>query len=242
VSTRSHSRGKGLSAQLRVSYAKIAEYQRRGVVHFHAIIRLDGRAGPATAPPSWATVDLLIAAIAKAATSVHVDMLTAPGVPARTVAWGRELDVRPITTTGEVTDSKVAAYVAKYATKAAESTGTLDRPITTADQLGALPIREHARRHIAECFRLSKTRGLEQLRLAAWAHMLGFSGHFSTKSRAYSTTLSALRAERASYQRDQATAAGLLPDMDSATTLIVSDWHFARREHEIARSPMGGAE
>ena len=27
---------------LRVSYAKVAEFQRRGVVHFHGIIRLDG--------------------------------------------------------------------------------------------------------------------------------------------------------------------------------------------------------
>jgi hypothetical protein len=41
---------KALAAQVRVSYAKVAEYQRRGVVHFHAIIRLDGPAGPTTAP------------------------------------------------------------------------------------------------------------------------------------------------------------------------------------------------
>lgn len=27
------------TAQVRLSYAKVAEYQRRGVVHFHAIIR-----------------------------------------------------------------------------------------------------------------------------------------------------------------------------------------------------------
>lgn len=39
---------KALAAQVRVSYAKVAEYQRRGVVHFHAIIRLDGPAGPTT--------------------------------------------------------------------------------------------------------------------------------------------------------------------------------------------------
>jgi hypothetical protein len=29
---------KALEAQLRVSFAKVAEYQRRGVIHFHAII------------------------------------------------------------------------------------------------------------------------------------------------------------------------------------------------------------
>src|SRR5262249_57576962 len=29
---------KALAAQVRISYAKVAEYQRRGVVHFHALI------------------------------------------------------------------------------------------------------------------------------------------------------------------------------------------------------------
>jgi hypothetical protein len=53
------------AAQVRVPFAKVAEYQRRGVVHFHAIIRLDGPAGPSTAPPTWATVGLLTAAIAQ---------------------------------------------------------------------------------------------------------------------------------------------------------------------------------
>ena len=116
---------KALAAQLRVSFAKVAEYQRRGVVHFHAIIRLDGPAGPSTTPPAWATLDLLTAAIAQAADTVHLETPTAAGLPARTLAWGREHDIRPVTTTGDVTDSKVAAYVAKYATKAAECTGTI---------------------------------------------------------------------------------------------------------------------
>ena len=232
---------KALAAQVRVSFAKVAEYQRRGVVHFHAIIRLDGPAGPTTAPPAWATLALLTAAIDQAARTVHLETPAAPGLPARTLAWGRELDTRPITTTGELTDSKVAAYVAKYATKAAECTGTLDRRITPADQLADLPIREHARRHIAECIRLSKLPGLEDLRLAAWAHMLGFCGHFSTKSRAYSTTLGALRADRAAYQREQAIAAGLLPDLGDDTTIVVTDWHFAGREYPPVPAATGGA-
>jgi hypothetical protein len=235
--------GKQLAAQLRVSYAKVAEYQRRGVVHFHAIIRLDGPAGPSTAPPAWATLDLLTAAIGQAASAVHLETPAAPGLTARTLAWGRELDIRPITTTGELTETRVAAYVAKYATKAAECTGTLDRRITPADQLDALPIREHARRHIAECIRLSKLPGLEDLRLAAWAHMLGFSGHFSTKSRTYSTTLGALRADRAAYQRELAIAAGLLPDLASDTTVVHADWHFTGRGQSPATLPplTGGA-
>jgi len=228
---------KALAAQLRVSYAKVAEYQRRGVVHFHAVIRLDGPAGPTTTPPAWATFGLLTAAIDQAVRAVTVITPSAPGVAARILAWGREHDTRPITATGDLTDNHVAGYVAKYATKAAECTGTLDRRITPADRLADLPISDHARRHIAECLRLGKLPQLSQLRLAAWAHMLGFRGHFSTKSRAYSTTMGALRADRAAYQREYAIAAGLLPDLDSDTTLVVNDWHFAGRGHPAPIDP-----
>jgi hypothetical protein len=28
---------------VRVQFAKVAEYQRRGIIHFHALIRLDGK-------------------------------------------------------------------------------------------------------------------------------------------------------------------------------------------------------
>ena len=91
---------KALTAQLRVSYAKVAEYQRRGVVHFHAIIRLDGSAGPSTAPPAWATLELLTAAITQAAGAVHVETPPASGMPGRILAWGREHDIRPVCTTG----------------------------------------------------------------------------------------------------------------------------------------------
>ena len=57
---------KASAAQARLSYAKVAEYRGRGVVHFHAIVRLDGSAGPATAPPAWATLSLLTDAIGHA--------------------------------------------------------------------------------------------------------------------------------------------------------------------------------
>ena len=139
---------------------------------------------------------------------------------------------------------KVAAYVAKYATKAAECTGTLDRRITAADRLADLPIREHARRLISECLRLGRLPELGSLRLAAWAHMLGFRGHFSTKSRAYSTTFSALRAERVQHQREHATADGLWPDPDSDTVIVLSEWRFTGRGYPSITphldSPAGG--
>jgi hypothetical protein len=226
-----------LAAQVRVSYVKVAEYQRRGVVHFHAIIRLDGPAGPTTPPHSWATVALLDAAIDQAARTVHLEIPAARGLSARTVTWGREINTRPIAANGDLTDSKVAAYVAKYATKAAECTGTLDRRLTTADNLTDLPIRDHARCLIAECLRLAKLSGLDDLRLASWAHMLGFRGHFSTKSRAYSITLGSLRTDRAQHQREQAIASGLQPNLDLDSTLVLTEWHFAGRGHQPMIQP-----
>jgi hypothetical protein len=65
--------------------------------------------------------------------------------------------------------------------------------------------------------------------------MLGFSGHFATKSRSYSTTLSALRADRAAHQRAYAVAAGLLPDLPGDTTLVRSSWSFTGRGHPDPR-------
>ncbi len=225
--------GKALRQQTRISYAKVAEYQRRGVVHFHAIIRLDGPDGPTASPPAWATTSLLTAAIKHAIPAVTVTTPAAANLPARRLAWGHKHDIRPITPGGQLTDTTVARYVAKYATKAAECTGTLDRRITPADQLAALPVTDHARRLIAECLRLGKLPELETLRLTQWAHMLGFRGHFSTKSRRYSTTLRALRTARTDHQRQRAIALGLLPDPSTATStlLVISTWSYYGRGH-----------
>jgi hypothetical protein len=63
--------------------------------------------------------------------------------------------------------------------------------------------------------------------------MLGFRGHFSTKSRAYSVTLGSLRTDRAAHQREYAIATGLQPDLDPDTTLIITDWRYAGRGHPL---------
>ena len=57
--------------------------------------------------------------------------------------------------------------------------------------------------------------------------MLGFRGHFSTKSRHYSTTFGALRAERAQHQRDHAPTGSLWPTPEDDTTLVLAQWRFA---------------
>jgi hypothetical protein len=221
----------GLREQVRVSFAKVAEYQRRGVVHLHAAIRLDGPDGPHTTPPAWASADLLTEAVRHAVGVVSVTVSAGGGEPERVLRWGAQLDIRPITTGGDLTDQAVAGYVAKYATKAAECVGTLDRRINLLDDLDALPIRDHARRLIAECLRLGVLDHLADLRLVQWAHMLGFRGHFSTRSRRYSTTLGALRAERADHARTELTSTGRLPLFDEDTVLVVAHWRYAGRGH-----------
>jgi hypothetical protein len=56
--------------------------------------------------------------------------------------------------------------------------------------------------------------------------MLGFRGHFSTKSRSYSTTLGALRDARHAWRTEQARAHAGLPDLDPMTTLVVGHWDY----------------
>ncbi|TLS46919.1 replication initiation protein [Streptomyces montanus] len=222
----------------RVSFAKVAEYQKRGAVHFHAVIRIDGPDGGHSAPPNWATAELLTDAIGAAAAKATV---TGPVIDGRAhaFAFGRQLDIRPIRSadfngSSELTERAVAAYIAKYATKGAETaTGTLDRPIKFLAELAHARITDHARRMIRTAWQLGGRKDLAELRLRAWAHMLGFRGHFSTKTRRYSTTLGALRDTRAEWRRAQALAA--LPDdqrpaeheQEADTTYVLAHWVFA---------------
>ncbi|MDX3247107.1 replication initiator, partial [Streptomyces sp. ME18-1-4] len=214
----------------RVSFAKVAEYQRRGAVHFHSVIRLDGPSGGDTPPPAWATAELLTDAITAAASKVRVDGPTLDG-RAYTFTFGRQLDVRTIRSADfndgqELTERAVAAYIAKYATKGAETaTGALDRPLKFAAELAQLDISDHARRLIRTAWVLGTRKDLQHLRLRAWAHMLGFRGHFSTKSRHYSTTLGALRDARAEWRRAQ--AAATTPGNGPETTYVLAHWVFA---------------
>ncbi|MFG2517085.1 replication initiator [Streptomyces sp. NPDC048584] len=211
-----------------LSYAKVAEYQKRGQVHFHAVIRLDGPTGPTSTPPAWATTQLLDRAVRAAAqrTRVHHEgeppkrPQPAGDVPAcppqdsdragRLVfRFGRQIDVRAIRGTdftggGPVTERHVAGYIAKYATKGAETTtGTPDRRLRFLAELATHDITDHARRMIRTTWHLATNRRHAHLRLRQWAHMLGFRGHFSTRTRHYSTTLTHLRAERTTWRTSQ---------------------------------------
>ncbi|MFF8359530.1 replication initiator protein RepSA [Streptomyces chartreusis] len=231
----------------RLSFGKVAEFQKRGAVHFHAVIRIDGPDGPDTAPPSWASTELLTRAIRAAAAHPYV---TAE-VPARAAAgfpngwrlrWGRQLDIRPIKAFGddsEITEQAVASYVAKYATKAAENTGTVDRRIGNREAITLLGLADHPRRLIEACFDLDAA--YPDRRLRAWAHMLGFRGHFSSKSRRYSTTLSVLRQIRADYRAAQEREALGLDGHEPDTVLVLASWQYAGHGHTPGESTLAAS-
>jgi hypothetical protein len=198
-----------LRSTVRISFAKVAEYQKRGAVHFHAIVRLDaasdcGCPSCVAPPPAGFTAELLERAVRKAAAAVAVACPPVDGNQGVTLIarWGEQLDVRHITETGdegELSAEQVAGYIAKYATKATEALGvTLDHRIGEAD-LEDLAVPAHVAELVRACFELGRRPGLVRLRLGKWAHMLGFGGHFASKSRRYSTTLGALRRARVAY-------------------------------------------
>ncbi|MFD8564934.1 replication initiator [Streptosporangium canum] len=225
-----------LRRTLRLSYAKVAEYQARGLVHFHAVIRLDGPDGPTSPPPDWATVSLLDEAIRQAAAQIVIPASeeSPAGPPAILLRWGDQIDVRPVyvsTDLDGVSDQRVASYIAKYATKGAESAGTVDRPIRHAWDVPALNVTEHARRMIYTCFSLGELPRYRDIPLRQRAHMLGYRGHFSTKSRHYSTTLGDLRQARADHRAEQARLILGLPDPADGKTFTISEWRYAGSGH-----------
>jgi replication initiator protein RepSA len=213
---------------LRVEYAKVAEYQTRGVVHFHAVIRLDGPEGPDAHPPIGVDTDVLREAIIKAARTSRIVAPTAQGEPHRLLRWGTQLDLRPVAMDTDWTDQKVARYIAKYATKGAEAAGTVNRPLRGIKHLNRVKgLSPQARNMIEECWRLGGLDELASLKLRQWAHMLGYGGHFSTKSRQYSTTLRAIQTDRAEYRAHEAREAAGVPQLPDVPLLRVGSWRVA---------------
>jgi hypothetical protein len=234
--------GGELRQLVRVSYAKVAEFQRRGAIHFHAVLRLDAAtecrcAGCLAPPPAGLTAAFLDKALREAVATVRVPCPALDGGPERYARWGEQLDVRNITRdddqVGELSAEQVAGYIAKYATKATESFGAgLDRRLHDADDLEHL---DKLPAHVAELVRAAWALGgrpeVEGLRLRAWAHMLGFRGHWSTKSRRYSTTMTALRRARVAFAKRRRARDGIPLDAwdcpeDDQAVIVLANWTY----------------
>jgi hypothetical protein len=166
------------------------------------------------------------------------------GGPSRYARWGEQLDVHNITRAdgdqaGELSAEQVAGYIAKYATKATESFGSgLDRRLTDGDDLDGLDqLPAHVAELVRACWELGGRPELDGLRLRAWAHMLGFGGHWSTKSRRYSTTMGALRRARVAFAKRRRARDGVPLDAwgraeDDDQVVIVGSWVFVGAGYE----------
>jgi hypothetical protein len=217
-----------LRSQVRIAYAKVAEFQARGAVHVHAIIRLDGPDGPDTAPAGGATAQRLAEAVARTAARVAVTV-AGPGGRELMICWGEQVDVRPIehnANGGDADRTAVAGYLAKYATKDAGVGGGLDRRIRVKAVIERAELSDHARALMRSAWTLSPR----------WAHTLGFRGHFLTKARRYSVTFAALRGARAEY-RAQAD-----PWLAQIRAKAIGDQVVIRRSFHYAGSGLSPAE
>jgi hypothetical protein len=230
----------------RLSYAKVAEYQRRGLVHFHAVVRLDGPDGPATPPPAGLDHEVLRAAITGAAAAATLTV-TRPGGTAMVLGWGTQLDLRPVTPAaqrqvedddGAMTDAALAGYIAKYATKGTGTRAGADRPIRDVDHVQHLDISPHHAAMITTAWELGGRPEYEPLNLRRWAHMLAFRGHFLTKSQRFSTTFRAIRGDRRTWRLrtdldalDRATDDSNAIPVDLDTVTVINDWWPVRFGH-----------
>jgi hypothetical protein len=249
--------GPTLAARVRVRYAKVAEVQARGVIHLHALIRVDGYDPDAILPPPTLRVDdlelptldgdALATLIRQSATSIglrtpaHVD--ESDGWP---IVWGQQLDTTVIRTGlpgDQLTERHVAGYLAKYATKTTEAAGAVIRRLTPNTIDTWANQHTHIGRLIDACWHIGRPDphlhpdqqgDRPYRRIRTWAHMLGFRGHFATKSRRYSTTMSALRAARRPGNRTDPNRpraytradADRDDDFDEETTLIIARWQY----------------
>ena len=236
---------KGLRQVARLSFVKVAEFQLRGLVHVHAVVRADGKSGPDEPAPSWLDTEVMARALTAAVKSTTVARIDGH-VGAR---WGRQLDIKRLDGRAPGMEGRVpregrapgtegagrvaadgnagsveaiAAYVAKYATKTSDGAGQLARPLCSISDLDRLDLRPHLAELVRTAWRLGSVPGLSDLRLRAHAHTFGYSGHFTTKSRRYSTTFGALRQARADHHGGD----------ESEAFEVDGRWHYVGRGYD----------
>ena len=238
-----------------IQYAKVAEYQARGAIHFHVLIRLDGPKTPEgfTPAPAGITAAMFANLVRHVVPGVfYYAPQTYPADTFRCLRFGKQLDVRPVRDTRRtdapgqpLTPEQVAGYLAKYVTKAVD--GDADGPTAhyarlrqTAEDI-ARTAGVRARQNRADDPSIPPDKEADPYeRLRKWTSSLGFRGHVTTKSRRYSITLGALRRARRRFQTllENSRASGepldareletrLLAENEEETTLVVGAWSYA---------------
>ena len=185
--------------RIRLSFCRVAEFQRRGVVHLHAVIRADGVDGKT--PPL--TAEHLARAALSAARAVAVVH------PLGVATWGSQVDVQVLDRSAGPRAQQVAGYVAKYATKGSDDGGALDAPIRSEEDLARRSLPPHLRRMAETAWALGADAAFDPYRLRGHAHGLGYGGHFLSKSQRYSTSFRALKSARVAWREAMRRGDGL---------------------------------
>jgi len=223
-----------LRREVRLSYMKVVEFQRRGLIHLHVVIRADGGEGPSTPPPSWLDASLLTGCVERAIDRASVGFPNALGWEDDRATWGAERDIRELVVQADGDSRAIAAYIAKYATKTADGSATLAHPVRSQAELERLDLRPHISAMVRTAWRLGLARELRYLNLRAHAHTLGYPGQFSSKSQRFSTTFAALRDARSSFRRDgsgEGEAPVGEPDFDGEWRYVGRGYHHPESDH-----------
>lgn len=184
--------------EARIEYIKVVEYQARGLIHLHVVVRVDDADSNALSPGVTITSEMLEIALKIAAQKVCIEKDFDSNC--YRIAWGSQLDTRPII--GDTTKA-VVNYLVKYSTKSSSESTGFDRRFKSSADIEKLEAPEHLKELARTAFRLGNDARYAPLNLAHWAHDLGHRGHFLTKSRRFSLTFAHLRFIRQLWRMQQ---------------------------------------
>ncbi len=220
---------RNVAKELRLSYVKVVELQRRGSVHLHALVRLDAKDEDALCPTGTlqrSTACSRVRARARGAYRHHVPaLMTTVGVPS---AMGQR--ARPGDCDRRATGSAQVRRGSWRNTPPSRPTSTA---CSTTGCTPGLPdgveLPSHLRNLVEAAWRLGGIPVGRELNLRAWAHAAGYRGHFLTKSRRFSTTFAELRVVRREW-RLQEKRCGEMPSAEHGlgrdTDGVVGEWRF----------------
>lgn len=207
----------------RISFMKVVELQRRGLPHFHAVVRLDAasEAGQPPSPPeSNFTAVGFVALVRQGVRSTKIS--TTDGA---TIRFGDQLDIKVIDS--GASSRQVARYLAKYVTKSVSDLGIGPRKFS-AGAIDQLDVTEHVREILKTIVTLAERENYREM--LSWLHTLGYRGHVTSKSRQFSTTMTALRQHRAAWGTEQAQRAAGSPISENSSS-TPTQWEFERVGH-----------
>ena len=225
---------KELASGARLSYVKVVEFQRRGLIHLHLVIRLDDPEDISLAPST--SIDPAQIELALRIASRQVKVHVGPTDAGHTATWGNQIDTRIIDPNES---GRVANYVAKYATKSACDSGALDHRFRSAEAIEESRAPKHLLAMARAAFELGENPDYEELNLARWAHDLGHRGHFLTKSRRFSVTFAYLHGLREAWRDRERLERAEAPDprFDGINKLyfVGQGWPFACDAYLVAQ-------